>query len=34
MEAVFKTSKAFSPPTSIKENGNRHKANAQKDGSL
>ena len=29
MDAVFNTSSARSPPTNIRENGNRHNANAQ-----
>ncbi|CPN99234.1 Uncharacterised protein [Staphylococcus aureus] len=29
IEAVCKISNAFSPPTSINENGNKHSANAQ-----
>ncbi len=29
IEAVFNTSNARSPPTSINENGNKHNANAQ-----
>ena len=29
IEAVFNTSNARSPPTSIKENGSKHNANAQ-----
>ena len=29
MDAAFNTSSARSPPTNIRENGNRHNANAQ-----